>query len=146
MNTVPVADHGRSNVGTGYQGAGHGGITKPRGLLGARMNMNNSSGTSAAVKRRRRGVDWTVLVQLVAMVPSLLVGLGIVVLLIALVLGYVPNKPACTQWAECGALIIPECKRLCRPIVQSALDNWLLKSHHPGELSNLGDTGHPSST
>lgn len=67
------------------------------------MNMNNSSETSAAVKRRRRGVDWTVLVQLVAMVPSLLVGLGIVVLVISLVLGYVPDKPAWTQWAPLGA-------------------------------------------
>ena len=31
MNTTSVADHGRSNVGTGYQGAGHDGMTKPSG-------------------------------------------------------------------------------------------------------------------
>lgn len=79
-------------------------ITRPRALLGARMNINYNSETPASVKRRRRGIDWTVLVQLLAMVPSLLVGLGIVVLLTSLVLGYIPNRPGWTQWAPlCAA-------------------------------------------
>ncbi|MFB0839993.1 M48 family metalloprotease [Arthrobacter sp. E44] len=67
------------------------------------MNINYNSDTPASVKRRRRGIDWTVLVQLLAMVPSLLVGLGIVVLLTSLLLGYIPNRPAWTQWAPLGA-------------------------------------------
>jgi Zn-dependent protease with chaperone function len=54
------------------------------------------------ITRRRRGIDWTAVVQLLAMVPSLLVGLGIMTVLTSLVLNYIPNRPAWTQWAPLG--------------------------------------------
>ncbi|MCI0144153.1 hypothetical protein KNN17_21630 [Arthrobacter bambusae] len=53
------------------------------------------------MKRRRRGVDWTVLVQLVAMVPSLRAGLGIVILVIS------PGPGICPQQAGVGARWAP---------------------------------------
>lgn len=55
------------------------------------------------VKRRRRGLDWTVLIQLVALIPSLLVGLGIVMLLATVVLEFVPHRPGWVQWLPLGA-------------------------------------------
>ena len=56
-----------------------------------------------AVRRRRRGLDWTVLVQLIALVPSLLVGLGIVMLLAAMALEFVQHRPGWVQWLPTSA-------------------------------------------
>jgi len=75
---------------------------KRNGLLGATVNTYHSNTPPAVTKRRRRGIDWTVMVRLAAMVPSLLVGLGIMAALTSLVLNYTPDKPAWTHWAPVG--------------------------------------------
>ena len=69
------------------------------------MNTNNPE-TLPAAKRRRSGVDWTVLVKIVAMVPSLLVGLVIIILAASSIVGSIPERPAWTQWAPLGAAVL----------------------------------------
>lgn len=60
---------------------------------------------SETVRRRRRGLDWTVPVQLIALVPSLLTGLGIVMLLAAMAMEFVPHRPGWVQWLPIGAAV-----------------------------------------
>ena len=69
------------------------------------MNMNSPE-TLPVAKRRRRGVDWTVLVKIVAMLPSVLVGMVIVLLVAAIIVDSIPALPAWTQWVPLGAAVL----------------------------------------
>ena len=106
--------------------------------LGAAVNLNGYASTTA-VSRRRRGVDWTVLVKLVGLVPSLLVGLMILVLAGSMIVGAIPQVPAWAGWVPFGLATVWFLLGFLwfAPFVQGFLARWFFQFREPVNAEQL---------